>query len=105
MAIGSLPIKQVEYGVVILFLNGAFSAICDVLTDGLICINSRLDPVHGSQDLWTWAWIMQGFGGFTGCILGGYLCSTNNSRICFALVALLGLAVFFAGLKIDKKKE
>jgi predicted MFS family arabinose efflux permease len=48
---------------------------------------------------------MQGFGGFTGCILGGYLCSTNNSRVCFALVALLGLAVFFAGLKIDKKKE
>jgi hypothetical protein len=91
--------------VFILTANGLSGAVLDVVTDGLICINSRLDPVHGSSDLWTYAWIMQGLGGFSGCILGGYLCSVGYCRLCFGLVSFVGLCVMIAGLMIDKKKE
>lgn len=105
LAPGVIPIPNIELAVFMLTANGMCGAVLDVVTDGFICINSRLDPKHGSSDLWTYAWIMQGLGGFSGCILGGYLCTVGLGRVCFGLVAAIGLCVMIAGIMIDKKKE
>jgi hypothetical protein len=52
-------------------------AFCKVVTDAIMVVQARNDPLHGSQELFSLAQIASGFGGVTGCIVGGVL-TTNG---------------------------
>lgn len=45
----------------------------DVVVDGLMVTQSRIDPDYGSEDLQTISWVMLGLGGITGSVTGGYI--------------------------------
>jgi len=99
------PIPNVKLGVFLLTANGFCGAVLTVVTNGLICIHSRIDPEYGSNDLWTYVWAVGGVGGFSGCILGGYLSSIGYGRVAYGLCSFIGLCVMISGFMIDKKKE
>ena len=48
-------------------------AFCKVVTDAIMVVQSRNDPEHGSQELFSLAQIASGIGGVAGCIIGGIL--------------------------------
>jgi hypothetical protein len=48
-------------------------AFINVVIDAIIIVQSRKDPVHGSQNLMSVAWMAMGVGGVVGCFGGGYL--------------------------------
>ena len=77
----------------------------DVVVDGLMVINSRLDPAAGSEELQIFSWIMLGFGGVKGCILSAIFLGQGNPYILFVVLALFGGSLGVTGLFIDKKLE
>lgn len=65
----------------------------DVVVDGLMVTQSRIDPDNGSEDLKTVSWVMNSFGGIIGSIVGGLITQYSVPRYCFYLVAALGLLI------------
>ena len=46
-------------------------AFQEVVVDALMCLRSKVDPHHGSQELTAFSSILTGIGGILGCLLGG----------------------------------
>lgn len=65
----------------------------DVVIDGITCIQQRKDPEFGSQDLNTWAWVLQGCGAIVGSGIGGLIVQYWVPRYAFFAYA----AVSFSG--------
>ena len=55
------------------------SAVMDVVVDGLMVSQSRLDPESGSEDLQSYCWGIGGVGGMVGLLLGGWLTEAGYS--------------------------
>ena len=51
----------------------ATSAFLDVVVDGMMVVQARLDPEHGSEDLQSYSWGLAGIGGILGFLIGGYM--------------------------------
>lgn len=52
----------------VLMINSVSTAFTDVVTDALMVAESRLDKVHGSEDLQTLCWLFVSIGGILGMI-------------------------------------
>jgi len=94
-------------------INSIGGAFMDVVVDGLMVVNSRLDPTSGSEDLQSWSWGFYGVGGIVGCILAGYFLSGNdadgnpngNPYACYQVMAVVAFLIAISGLFIDKRLE
>jgi MFS family permease len=94
-------------------INSIGGGFMDVVIDGLMVVNSRLDPVAGSEDLQSWSWTFYGVGGIVGCILAGYFLSgydeagnpAGNPYACYLIMAGVAAVIAVSGLFIDKKLE
>ena len=49
------------------------SAMMDVVIDGYVVVQARLDPKHGSEDLQSFCWGIAGLGGVVGYLGGGIM--------------------------------
>jgi MFS family permease len=76
---------------VLLLIMNLSVAVMDVVLDGLMVCQSRLDPDYGSEDLNTLAWTMVGVGGIAGSVAGGLINQHSQARYCFLIPAGLGL--------------
>ena len=56
----------------LLFINSLFIAMTDVVIDAIMVAQSRRDPIHGSENLQSYSWIMLSIGGIFGSIMAGY---------------------------------
>lgn len=56
-----------------LTLAALSEAFVNVVADAIMCIQSRKDPEHGSQDLIAFSWMATAVGGLLGCFLSGIM--------------------------------
>ena len=74
----------------LLFLMNFSVAVMDVVIEGLMVCQSRLDPDYGAEDLNTLGWTMVGFGGIIGSVVGGLINEHSSPRYCYLITAGLG---------------
>ena len=73
LAIAAFDWKDASAIMILAMINSGSGAVMDVVVDGLMVIMSRKDPSFGSEDLQTYSWLNYGFGGVTGCLVGGLI--------------------------------
>jgi MFS family permease len=90
------------------------AAFMDVVVDGLMVINSRMDPTSGSEELQVWSWSSFGLGGTVGCLISGFFLSRTdpvtgvaigNPYLCIFIQGCFSVLVALSGLIIDKRLE
>jgi len=89
-------------------------AFMDVVVDGLMVLNARLDPKAGSEELQVFSWGFFGLGGTFGCLAAGLLLNPKDPitqdpagypYVCFLLMMLFGFGISVSGFFIDKRLE
>ena len=79
------------------------SAVMDVVVDGLMVSQSRLDPRSGSEDLQSYCWGIGGVGGMVGMLLGGWMTEKGWSQQSFLIGAVLGIIITISGCLMNVK--
>ena len=80
-------------------------AFINVVVDAIVCVQARKDPLHGSQELMSLAWMAQGFGGVIGCLLGGYMTQYCHPKYSFLIFSVMGLVLAVSGCFLSKECE
>lgn len=90
-------------------INSLVQAFMDVVIDGMMVIDSRINPDAGSEDLQTWSWAWMGIGGTFGNFFAGVLLSDKDHKphpyLIFWISAICGILIAISGLFIDKSLE
>jgi len=86
-------------------VNSLSSAVMDVVVDGLMVSNSKKDPLYGSEDLQSYSWIMSGFGGVAGALMGGEITRMSKPFWAFYIISVSGMIMGCLGLTMDKSVE
>lgn len=90
---------------VLLSVSSMCIAFINVVVDAIVCVQARKDPVHGSQDLMSLAWIANGLGGVAGCLLGGYMTQYCHPKYSFLIFSIMGLILALCGLGLSAECE
>ena len=94
-------------GLTVFYSTGG--AFMEVVCQGLMVVEARKDPLAGSEDLQTFAWIFYGIGGSIGCWFGGKLTTLwpdgEGARLCYGICAVFCLILGCAGPCINKSLE
>ena len=77
----------------------------DVVVDGMMVQQSRIDPVNGSEDLQSLSWAMYGVGGIVGAVIGGILTQSDQLPLIFFSIATVGASLSVVGCLMDKKMD
>jgi MFS family permease len=92
-----------------LVLNVALSMVCsaimDVVVDGLMVTQSRLDPESGSEDLQSYQWACAAISGIVGYYIGGVMTQNGYSSETFFISAALGLIINISACFLDSSLE
>lgn len=99
---------EIKSGFAIVCFLGTTSlclAFVNVVVDAIMCIQARKDPNNGSQDLMSVAWLAQGVGGVTGCVLGGYITEYGNPKTAYIIMSIMGLIIGLNGLFLTQECE
>jgi len=83
-------------------LSGAFM---DVVVDGLMVCQARIDPENGSEELQTYSWALVGIGGVFGGVVGGELTYIGELDYIFYLMGVLGFLVAMSGCMMNSNLE
>lgn len=51
------------------------------------------------------AWLAQGIGGVTGCVLGGYITEYGNPKTAYIIMSVMGLIIGMNGLFLTQECE
>lgn len=87
---------------ILLTLANLSEAVVNVVTDALLCIESRKDKENGSKNLFSVAWIARALGGIAGGLIGGYYTEYSHPKYIFLLYSLMGILISFHGSKIPE---
>ena len=81
----------------------------DVVVDGLMVCQSRLDPETGSETLQAYSWMCYSIGGIVFGILGGYLLENLSTSFVFYVTAFIGLLItvnaYFTSPKLEESAQ
>lgn len=80
-------------------------AFMDVVVDGLMVCQQRLDPQTGSENLQAYSWICYSVGGTLFGITGGFLLDSLSPSFVFYITALIGLCITVNGFMTSPKLE
>jgi MFS family permease len=103
-----LAIVEFESATSVAWLVTAFAlstAFSDVVVDGLMVGQCRLDPDYGSEDLQTISWVSLGLGGIIGSISGGLITEYTESRYVFYVCAIFGVLITAQACSLNKQIE
>ena len=105
LCIALIPFETAEPVAILgtlIFLAGAFM---DVVVDGLMVQQQRLDPAKGSEDLQSLSWAMYGVGGVVGSGAGGLATQYGYSEYVFYSLGAIGLIVALTGFLMSSRLE
>jgi len=77
----------------------------DVVVDGLMVCQQRIDPETGSENLQAYSWICFSIGGTFFGLAGGFLLENLSPSFVFYVTAALGLVITVNGFFTSKKLE
>ena len=77
----------------------------DVVVDGLMVCQQRIDPETGSENLQAYSWFCWAIGGTVFGVLGGYLIETVSPSFVFYVTALLGVCIVVNGFMTSPSLE
>ena len=77
----------------------------DVVVDGLMVCQARIDPENGSEELQAYSWALVGLGGFLGGFIGGELTHLGDTDVIFFTMGFLGFLVAFSGCLMNSNLE
>ena len=83
-------------------LSGAFM---DVVVDGLMVQQQRIDPTYGSEELQSLSWAMYGIGGVGGALLVGYTTENDCNGYAFMALATLAFLITIVGCTMSMSLE
>ena len=81
------------------------TGVLDVVVDGMIVVQSRLDPKNGSQDLQVFVFFFWAAAGMIGFILGGVLTEKGRATDCFLILTISEFLVTMIACFIDSSQE
>ena len=84
------------------FLVNLATAFSDVIVDSMMVMQSRRDPVNGSEKLQSFSWLAKSIGGVVATIITSFMTEYLHPRWCFLFYSILGLPVFFSGMCLNK---
>ena len=90
---------------ILLFCAALSEAFVNVVSDAIMCIQARKDPVHGSQNLISYSWLCTGVGGIIGSFASGILTQYYHPKYSFLLYSFMGLFVSISGLYLTPESE
>jgi len=88
-----------------LTLAALSEAFVNVVADAIMCIQSRKDPEHGSQDLIAFSWMATAVGGLLGCLLSGIMTQYFHPKYSFLAYSFMGLVVALNALFLTQESE
>ena len=95
------PFKHAEPVAGIGFILNLAGAFMDVVVDGLMVQQQRLDPENGSEDLQSLSWAMYGVGGVVGSYVGGVATEAGRTDIVFLIIAGVGFCIACTGITMS----
>ena len=85
------------------FFVNLSTAFNDVIVDSMMVMQSRRDPVNGSEKLQSFSWLAKSIGGVVATIITSFMTEYLHPRWCFLFYSILGLPVFFTGMCLSKE--
>lgn len=108
LAIVFIPVGQTwSVQVVSTLLLISSMAICwnDTIVDGLIVVQQRRDPLHGSQDLQVFSYICLAFGGVVPNALAILLSLKMSLSACYVVPSIIGCAILASALMLSAEAD
>ena len=81
------------------------SGVLDVVIDGLIVVQARLDPKNGAQDLQVFVFTFWSIAGMIGFVIGGLLTQHGMANYCFLIMVISTFLVDVAACFLDSRLE
>ena len=80
-------------------------AFTNVVSDAIMVIQARREPLYGSQDFVTLMFLCWGIGGVIGCVYGGVMTEYSHPKWCFFTYSFLGIIVSAFACCLTKRSE
>lgn len=97
-----VPNQSIQLTAVCGFLVNLSTAFADVIVDSMMVMQSRRDPVNGSERLQSFSWLCKASGGVIATVITSFMTEYLHPRWCFLFYSVLGLPVFFSGMCLNK---
>ena len=81
------------------------TGVLDAVVDGLIVVQSRLDPKNGAQDLQVFVFFFYAIAGMSGFIVGGVLTNNDQATYAFLILTMSELLVAMIACFLDSSHE
>ena len=81
------------------------SAFMDVIVDGMMVQQQRLDPEYGSEELQSLSYAFYGIGGVVGSLFVGYTTQNDCNELTFIALATIGLLIAIVGFTMSMELE
>jgi drug/metabolite transporter (DMT)-like permease len=89
----------------LLFTASFAMAFGNVVIDAILVVQQRNDPENGSQDLFSIAYLFQGLGGVTGCIIAAFMTQDYHPKYGFLAFAIWGLILTISSCFLSSEAE
>lgn len=77
----------------------------DTIVDGLVVVEQRKDPLHGSQDIQVFSMICLAFGGIIPNLLAIIFSVKLSLSLCYTIPMMIGVVLFIASLFLSKEAD
>lgn len=81
------------------------TGVLDAVVDGLIVVQSRLDPKNGAQDLQVFVFFFYAIAGMSGFIIGGVLTNNDQATFSFLILTISEFLVTMIACFLDSSHE
>ena len=105
MVVACVTIESADVAAVFLFMVQLAVCFADVVMDAMMVIESRKNPKVGSQELLSFAWIVQAISAVIGAVCASFLLQYQSPFYCFFIYALAGAGQAIVGIFVPQYLE
>ena len=97
--------QQAGNFVLVVMLLAGSAAVTDVVVDGAMVTQAKLDPKGGSEDLQAFSWGSAAVGGICGLLWVGHMTQIGYSKESFFVAPILGMTTVISSIFLDVKSD